>query len=164
LILEFNDPSNNIDSENEDGDHAFDEVVHELWHFLTGSDFHQDVELVKTEQEWNECKLAHQAEQELNVSGVSIKQVEDIESSFDAEHQTPDEAEEAYEDAVDLLSELLCVFGEPVQEVLHEEVDESEDGVDSEADAHSEEDHRKEILPWHQSEQGWEHHEEQVRA
>jgi len=47
---------------------------------------------------------------------------------------------------------------------LHEEVDESEDGIDSQAEAHGEEDHGEEVLPWQQSEKGGEHHEQELWA
>jgi hypothetical protein len=45
---------------------------------------------------------------------------------------------------------------------LHEEIDESEDGIDSQTEAHGEEDHGPEVLSWEQSKKGGEHHKEEL--
>jgi len=63
----------------------------------------------------------------LDVSRVPIEKFKDVESSFNAEHHAPNEAEEANEDAVHLLGESLSDLWEAVFKVLHEEVNKSED-------------------------------------
>ena len=161
-VLELSDPSDDVDDKDEDWDDDLEEELHELWHSLLGSQEHESLEIVESEEEPNEDQLAHQAEEQLNVSGVTVKQVEDIESSLDAEHETPDEAEEAHNDAPDFLGHSLSDLGEEILRELHEEIDKSEDGVDSQAEAHGEENHREEVLPWQKSEKGGEHHEQKL--
>merc|ERR1719313_1343866 len=162
LVLELSNPSEDVDDEDENGDDDLEEEIHELWDLLSGSQSHEGLKVVEAEQESDEHELAHQAEEELDVSGVAVEQVEDVESSLNAEHEGPDEAEEAHDDAPDFLFHLLLDLWEEVLRELHEEVDESEDGVDSQAEAHGEEDHTEEVLPWEQSEKGGEHDEEEL--
>jgi hypothetical protein len=162
IPLEFSDPCKHVDDKDEDRNDDLEEELNKLGDLFTSSELHEGLKIVKTKEESEEYKFAHQAEKELDVSGVLIEQVEDVKSSLNAEHETPDEADHAYNDTPHFLSHLLPDLWEQIFRELHEEINKSEDGVDSQAKTHGEEDHSPEVLSLEQSNKGGEHHKEEL--
>ena len=79
------------------------------------------------------------------MSGIGIEQVEVMESTFNNEHQTPDEGEDGDAKYLNFFSHFILEEWEGIFSHLNVVVEESEDGVNTEAYAHGEEDDGPEV-------------------
>jgi hypothetical protein len=155
-VTEFIDDSNDGDDDRENWDEDTDDQNVEDWDVFSISEVHDLRHLVHSNNPWDENGLEEKHNQELNMSSIGVEEVEVPESSLNNKHQTPDEREDGNNENLVFFSHLSLKFWEPVLSKLDVVVEESKNGINTEAYTHDEEDNGPEVSTWQESEQGWE--------
>jgi len=130
---------------------------------LVGGDFNQNGKLFNTNNPWNEERLEEENDQELNVTGVVIEEGEVVDTTFNDEHEGPEEGDNDEDQSKEFTLDLGGETWEGGLDESNVEIEETEDRIDTKVDTEEEEDDGKEdsTETTEHSNEGWESNEEE---